>query len=170
MDFNPIRPGECGSSLHSQPSLTVLIPLSRREQISLESFARLLLSLRAQKPPIELEALLRTLIRPLHDFDKRWRSIIPDLLEEEEEVDFKPENRDGLVENEVDMVFEAYEKWEVVENKRLEEEKAKRKAKGKEKARDQDRMDKDEDERLEIDKEDDEVKAEDWLSQREVYE
>ncbi|GAA5877129.1 hypothetical protein JCM16303_006177 [Sporobolomyces ruberrimus] len=143
---------------------------TQSDQISLESFARLLLSLRAQKPPIELEALLRTLIRPLHDFDKRWRSIIPDLLEEEEEVDSKPENRDGLVENEVDMVFEAYEKWEVVENKRLEEEKAKRKAKGKEKARDQDRMDEDEDERLEIDKEDDEIKAEDWLSQREVYE
>ncbi|GAA5997722.1 hypothetical protein JCM5350_006674 [Sporobolomyces pararoseus] len=140
------------------------------DQISLESFARLLLSLRAQKPPTELATLLRTLIRPLHDFDKRWRSSIPDLLEaDDEEEGTNPTKRDDLDEKEQDLIVKSYEKWEVSEGERLEEEKAKKKAKGKEKARDQDRMDEDEDEH-DREGEEDEVRADKWVSEREVFE
>ena len=138
----------------------------------MESFARLLLSLRAQKPPTELVTLLRTLIRPLHDFDKRWRSSIPDLLEaDDEEEGTNPTKRDDLDEKEQGLIVKSYEKWEVSEGERLEEEKAKKKAKGKEKARDQDRMDEDEHEH-EHDREgeEDEVRADKWVSEREVFE
>ncbi|GAA5899560.1 uncharacterized protein JCM6883_005260 [Sporobolomyces salmoneus] len=142
------------------------------DQVSLESFARLLLSLKAQKSPIEVETLLRTLLRPLHDFDKRWRSVIPDLLEEEDEEE-SPKG-DELTEQERELIRKAYEKWEVVESKRLEEEKARRKAKGKEKARDLDRMDEDEeedeDEQRRLEEEDDEPNLDTWVSDREVYE
>lgn len=137
-------------------------------QLSLESFARLLLALRAQEPPKELDTLLRSLVRPLHDFDNRWRNTIPDLLEQEEEED-GGNNRDGVEEKEKEMLFKAYEKWEVAETKRLEEEKAKRQAKGKEKARDQDKMDEDEEQRYDT-VEDEEVRSENWVTEREVYE
>ncbi|GAA5971964.1 hypothetical protein JCM3765_005581 [Sporobolomyces pararoseus] len=143
---------------------------TQSDQISLESFARLLLSLRAQKPPTELATLLRSLIRPLHDFDKRWRNIIPDLLEaEEEDEGASSTKRDDLMEKEQELIVKAYEKWEISESKRLEEEKAKKKAKGKEKARDQDRMMEDEHEHDQED-DDEEVRAENWVSEREVYE
>jgi hypothetical protein len=129
--------------------------------------------LKAQKPSEELATLLRELVRPLHDFDKRWRSVVPDLLEEEEDREEKeapPEKRDGLIDREETMLLESYERWEAIESKRLEEEKAKKKAKGKEKARDQDRMDGDETEEQARDEGDDEVSTEKWLSEREVYE
>lgn len=143
-----------------------LIRLSSK-QISLTSFARLLRSLKAQKPPDELASQLRSLVRPLHDFDKRWRSVVPDLLESQVDGDdaTQPPN-DDLTEQERRLVCEAFEKWETLETSRLEEEMAIKRAKGKEKARDQDRMDEDD----EQDEGEVEVRAEDWVSEREVYE
>jgi len=93
---------------------------------------------------------------------------MPDLLEQEEEEE-GVSNRDGLGEKEKEMLFKAYERWEVAETKRLEEEKAKRQAKGKEKARDQDKMEEDEEQRYDT-VEDEEVRSENWVTEREVYE
>ncbi|GAA6012620.1 hypothetical protein JCM11491_005456 [Sporobolomyces phaffii] len=142
------------------------------DQVSLESFARLVLSLRNQTRPVELDALLRSLVRPLHDFDRRWRTVVPDALEDEDDDDEDAPTkgkRDGLGAAERDMFFSAYERWEVDEIKRLEEDKAKRVAKGKERARDQDRMEEDGDDEAPR-RDEDEVKSELWVSDREVYE
>jgi len=109
-------------------------------------------------------------VKPLHDFDRRWRNTIPDLLEqEEEEEEAGTSSKDGLEEKEKELLFTAYEKWEAAETKRLEEEKAKRQAKGKEKANDQDRMDEDEEQRYDT-VEDEEVRSDVWVTEREVYE
>ncbi|GAA5923128.1 uncharacterized protein JCM15063_003543 [Sporobolomyces koalae] len=138
--------------------------------IRLESFARLLFALKSQKSRTEFETLLRTCIKPLHDFDRRWRDSIPDLLTTQEEEEDQDERDGGIdaAKNERDMVYEAYEKWEVNESERLEQEKAKREAKGKEKALDQNKMDDDADEDDNLEPEG--VSSEQWLSDKEVHE
>ncbi|GAA5821376.1 hypothetical protein JCM10212_003801 [Sporobolomyces blumeae] len=149
---------------------------NQADQVSLESFARLVLALRAQEPPDELARLLRSLVRPLHDFDRRWRSQIPDLLEADDEDDGRDESgktgagSDGIDQVERDLLFDAYERWEVEEAKRVEAANARKKAKGKEKASDQDAMDHDQ---AADENEEDETDAVDpgrWVTQREIYE
>ncbi|GAA5921876.1 hypothetical protein JCM1841_000958 [Sporobolomyces salmonicolor] len=157
-----------------QAYLEALWTSSQPEQVSLEAFARLLLALRAQQSPEDLNILARSLILPLHDFDRRWRYSVPDTLGREEQLGSGAEavtsagDKGGLDEKETMLVFGAYAAWGAKEKSRLEEERAKKrdKAKGKEKAADQDAAEalNDEDEEL------CEVNLADWISDRELYE
>ncbi|GAA5869698.1 hypothetical protein JCM1840_000560 [Sporobolomyces johnsonii] len=157
-----------------QAYLEALWTSSQPEQASLEAFARLLLALRAQRSPEDLNTLARSLVLPLHDFDRRWRYSVPDALGREEPLGDEAEpatgagEQGGLDEKETELVFKAYAAWGVEEKSRLEEERAKKrdKAKGKEKAANQDAAE----DRSEEDEEICEVNSADWVSDRELYE
>ncbi|GAA5895140.1 hypothetical protein JCM5296_000892 [Sporobolomyces johnsonii] len=157
-----------------QAYLEALWTSTQPEQASLEAFARLLLALRAQRSPDDLNTLARSLVLPLHDFDRRWRYSVPDALRREEQLGDEAEpvtgagEPGGLDEKETKLVFEAYAAWGVKEKSRLEEERAKKrdKAKGKEKAANQDAAE----DLSEEDEETCEVNSADWVSDRELYE
>ncbi|GAA5887496.1 hypothetical protein JCM6882_001429 [Rhodosporidiobolus microsporus] len=146
------------------------------EQNILESFARLLLALLAERSPAELNSLVRALLHPLQDFDKRWRDTLPNVVEpREDDEDFPPSaSTSGLSEAERAKLNGDYDRWSVMEKARLEEEKRTRKGKmtkgkGKERAPDQEGTAMEQDGNEE---EDDEVpvRAGDWLATKELLE
>ncbi|BGP36760.1 hypothetical protein JCM10449v2_000662 [Rhodotorula kratochvilovae] len=145
--------------------------LKQSELSTLEAFARLLLALLAERPPVELNTLVRELVLPLQEFDKRWRNQLPPLVEDLDDEDEHPPV--GLSDDEVRRVQDDYARWAVVEKVRLEEERKKaeeKRRKGKERALDQDapteqRDDNDMDEVREV-----EVRPNDWLTAKELLE
>ncbi|GAA5832226.1 hypothetical protein JCM11251_004285 [Rhodosporidiobolus azoricus] len=148
------------------------------EQLILDSFARLLLALLGERPPEGLNTLVRALLLPLQDFDKRWRDSLPNLVEpREEDEDFPAApiaSSSGISAAERAKLHGDYERWAVLEKAKLEEEKKTRKGKmtkgkGKEKAPDQDGAAMEQDGKEE---EEDEVRvrAGDWLAAKELLE
>ncbi|GAA6032762.1 hypothetical protein JCM8097_000779 [Rhodosporidiobolus ruineniae] len=146
----------------------------RSEQATLDSFARLLLALLAERTPADLNALVRALLLPLQDFDKRWRDLVPTAVEPRDEGD-RPHllptvGSSGLSDEERAKLRSDYDRWSVQEKVRLEEEKTARKSKmtkgkGKEKAADQDGVQEDE-----AGEEDEEVRPHEWLTLKELLE
>ncbi|GJN91654.1 hypothetical protein Rhopal_004677-T1 [Rhodotorula paludigena] len=138
------------------------------EQATLETFARLLLVLLVERSPQDFNNLVRTLVVPLQDFDKRWRDQLASLVSDEDH-----EGTDGLAPVEARRARGEYARWAVVEHSRLEEERKKReekRRKGKERAADQDAPavadDDDEgDEPREV-----EVRPDPWLTNKELLE
>ncbi|GAA5980201.1 hypothetical protein JCM10908_001573 [Rhodotorula pacifica] len=94
---------------------------------SLEAFARLLVSLLHDKSPADFNVLIRQHVLPLQSFDKRWRSEIPAILDE----DGKP---NSTIDSDTTRITDEYRKWSIAERRRLEEERKKRAKKGKERA------------------------------------
>ncbi|GAA5834170.1 hypothetical protein JCM9279_004235 [Rhodotorula babjevae] len=111
------------------------------EQARLESFARLLLTLLAERPPPALNSLVRDLVLPLQDFDKRWRAQIPPLVEDPHSSDDEDGRAPvGVSDDEATRARNDFEQWAVDEKARLEakRDEDERRRKGKQRAVDQD--------------------------------
>lgn len=117
---------------------------------------------------------MRELVVPLQDFDKRWRSQLPPLVEEPDEDD--EDDHAGLPagtsEDEARRVRSDYDRWTVEEKVRLEakREEAERKRKGKERAVDQDASTADHDDEDSGPAKPVEVRPNDWLADKELLE
>ncbi|GAA5850047.1 hypothetical protein JCM8547_000993 [Rhodosporidiobolus lusitaniae] len=148
------------------------------DEVVLDAFARLLLALLAERAPADLNALVRTLVVPLQDFDRRWRNLLPRAVEpRDEDGDEQPKTGpSGLSDVERAKLRGDYDRWAVEERARLEEEKRTRKnkmtkGKGKEKAPDQDEgMQGAGEEREDEDEDEIRVRPDDWLSGKELLE
>ncbi|BGP12784.1 hypothetical protein JCM10213_007298 [Rhodosporidiobolus nylandii] len=143
------------------------------EQVVLDSFARLLLALLDERSPTDLNSLVRLLLIPLQDFDKRWRDALPSFVEPREGFGLPVVGSSGLSEEEKAQIKADYDRWAVQEKLRLEEERTSRKGKmtkgkGKDRAQDQDEVMREGPESPE--EEEDEIRAGDWLAAKELLE
>jgi len=125
----------------SRPCRASADPPPSPTQARLESFARLLLTLLAERAPPALNTLVRDLVLPLQDFDKRWRSQLPPLVEvlhSSDDEDARPPQ--GVSDDEAQRARDDYERWAVEEKVRLEikRDEDERRRKGKQRAADQD--------------------------------
>ncbi|GAA5926608.1 hypothetical protein JCM3775_001065 [Rhodotorula graminis] len=114
---------------------------NQSEQARLESFARILLTLLADRAPPALNTLVRDLVLPLQDFDKRWRIQLPPLVEDPDSDDPNDGRAPaGVTDDEARRATDDYERWAVDEKVRLEakREEDERRRKGKQRAVDQD--------------------------------
>ncbi|GAA6001815.1 hypothetical protein JCM10207_002333 [Rhodosporidiobolus poonsookiae] len=138
------------------------------DQVVFESFARLLLALLADKSPADFNTLVRGLLIPLQDFDRRWRDGIPAAVDPPEDDFPSVAGPSGLSDAEKAQLRCDFDAWSVQERKRLEEEREARKSKmtkGKERAKEGDvEMGDDEDE-AEVT-----VRVGDWLTDKELAE
>ncbi|GAA5913964.1 hypothetical protein JCM8208_007012 [Rhodotorula glutinis] len=143
--LHPTYPVQLPTRDLRQAYLDTLWPLdaavNQSEQARLESFARLLLTLLTERAPPALNTLVRDLVLPLQDFDKRWRSQLPPLVEDPDSDD----HEDGCVPagvsaDEARRARDDYERWAVDEKVRLEakRDEDERRRKGKQRAVDQD--------------------------------
>ncbi|KAK4057698.1 hypothetical protein OIO90_001346 [Microbotryomycetes sp. JL221] len=72
--------------------------------VSLDAFAQLVIKIASETPRAETSILLRELVTPLHDFDRRWRSAVPELVKPVNDTF----NVDRSSDNELNMETEAH--------------------------------------------------------------
>lgn len=92
----------------------------------MDAFTRLLLSHASDPPSSSLPPLLRTLILPLHDFDHKWRTIVPAIINPTPpEIKEKDLSRVKLTQRERDGLQAFFVAWKIKAEEKLKSDKSK---------------------------------------------
>ncbi|KAK4055180.1 hypothetical protein OIV83_000460 [Microbotryomycetes sp. JL201] len=77
---NPSYPIACTATRELNEAYDDSLASSRPPNLSLDTFAQLVLTVASHLPRADFARQLRSLIMPLHDFDKRWRTAVPEIV------------------------------------------------------------------------------------------
>lgn len=95
-------------------------------QFTLDAFARLLLSVASEQPRDVVSPLLRSLLLPLHDFDRKWRSVVPSAINPAAPADSTaPLKKERLSEKEREVLLQSHAAWKVQAEEKLKADKGK---------------------------------------------
>ncbi|ORY90106.1 hypothetical protein BCR35DRAFT_349873 [Leucosporidium creatinivorum] len=101
---------------------------SNSNQFTLDAFARLLLSVASEQPRDLVSPLLRSLLLPLHDFDRKWRSVVPSAINPiapEDSAAPSKKEKERLSEKEREVLLQSHAAWKVQAEEKLKADKGK---------------------------------------------
>ncbi|KAM0793503.1 hypothetical protein ACM66B_000942 [Microbotryomycetes sp. NB124-2] len=120
--MNPSYPVACTATRDLNEAYDDSLASTRLANLSLDAFAQLVIQVASRSPRAEAARQLRSLILPLHDFDKRWRSSVPELVRPASDGDdsnraaaasskpVKP-NKPTVTQKQQSILLESYDLW-----------------------------------------------------------
>ncbi|SCZ90161.1 BZ3500_MvSof-1268-A1-R1_Chr1-3g01811 [Microbotryum saponariae] len=147
-------PHDCPIPWPAHPTYAIVDPSERRSELDqayLEAlysdvhnniisksrqFGHHLLALASERPRAEVEHKIRSILLPLHDFDRKWRNTIPALVKPTSTENVAPVTAQSrplpptgkkhkLADKEVTLLLDTYRKWRVAEEAKIEKDRPK---------------------------------------------